>query len=164
MKVKKPYGLNAELEFAKTIIASGWLKGHKPLSGMIIGQPDTGKSETLMCFEGCKGVLLVNDLTAYGITRLVEDLRVTHHLVIPDLLRVLERGPRVANELISVLNIMSEEGLLRISTYNAQLYLERPLRCGFLTSLTLEAFNRSCLLYTSPSPRDLSTSRMPSSA
>mgnify|MGYP003314023870 CR=1 FL=1 len=26
------------------------------------------------------------------------------------------------------------------------------------------AYNRSCLLYTSPSPRDLSTSRMPSSA
>ena len=26
------------------------------------------------------------------------------------------------------------------------------------------AHNRSCLLYTSPSPRDLSTSRMPSSA
>ena len=25
-------------------------------------------------------------------------------------------------------------------------------------------FNKSCLLYTSPSPRDLSTSRMPSSA
>ena len=27
-----------------------------------------------------------------------------------------------------------------------------------------EAFIRACLLYTSPSPRDLSTSRMPSSA
>ena len=27
-----------------------------------------------------------------------------------------------------------------------------------------EALNASCLLYTSPSPRDLSTSRMPSSA
>ena len=28
----------------------------------------------------------------------------------------------------------------------------------------LMAYNNSCLLYTSPSPRDLSTSRMPSSA
>ena len=27
-----------------------------------------------------------------------------------------------------------------------------------------EAYNNACLLYTSPSPRDLSTSRMPSSA
>ena len=29
---------------------------------------------------------------------------------------------------------------------------------------TLVAMNNNCLLYTSPSPRDLSTSRMPSSA
>ena len=28
----------------------------------------------------------------------------------------------------------------------------------------LDAINQTCLLYTSPSPRDLSTSRMPSSA
>ena len=28
----------------------------------------------------------------------------------------------------------------------------------------MEALNNDCLLYTSPSPRDLSTSRMPSSA
>ena len=31
-------------------------------------------------------------------------------------------------------------------------------------SIEHEGKNRSCLLYTSPSPRDLSTSRMPSSA
>lgn len=142
MKLEKPYGLNAELEFAKTIIASGWLKGCRPLSGLIISQPDTGKSESLMCFNGCKGVLVVNDLTAYGITRLIEDLKSAHHLVIPDLLRVLERSPRVANEVISMLNIMSEEGLQRISTFNIQIHLEKPLRRGFLTSLTLEAFNR----------------------
>lgn len=142
MKLEKPYGLNAELEFAKTILASGQLKGCRPLSGMIIGQPDTGKSETLMRFSQCEGILVINDLTAYGLTKLIEDLRTAHHIIIPDLLRVLERSPRVANELISMLNVMSEEGLLRISTYNTQLYLERPLRCAFLTSLTLEAFNR----------------------
>ena len=28
----------------------------------------------------------------------------------------------------------------------------------------IEAYQKGCLLYTSPSPRDLSTSRMPSSA
>ena len=33
-----------------------------------------------------------------------------------------------------------------------------------LSSRTMEDILRSCLLYTSPSPRDLSTSRMPSSA
>ena len=35
---------------------------------------------------------------------------------------------------------------------------------GFFVYQTLFADNKPCLLYTSPSPRDLSTSRMPSSA
>ena len=44
----------------------------------------------------------------------------------------------------------------------AKCELER--RRGFAAADYMRAFTRSCLLYTSPSPRDLSTSRMPSSA
>ena len=45
-----------------------------------------------------------------------------------------------------------------------------PFRCGratgfsFLENPQLVTGDKTCLLYTSPSPRDLSTSRMPSSA
>ena len=35
---------------------------------------------------------------------------------------------------------------------------------SFLQRMTINDLSRVCLLYTSPSPRDLSTSRMPSSA
>ena len=38
----------------------------------------------------------------------------------------------------------------------------KPENIGRTTNRTVECFD--CLLYTSPSPRDLSTSRMPSSA
>ena len=34
----------------------------------------------------------------------------------------------------------------------------------FIDLYTQDEFNRSCLLYTSPSPRDMRRSRMPSSA
>ena len=49
------------------------------------------------------------------------------------------------------------------STYNIVVEVEGVIdvHCTSLTSI--EAYN-ICLLYTSPSPRDLSTSRMPSSA
>ena len=44
--------------------------------------------------------------------------------------------------------------------------LQNQLNFSFQQDLKNEqdAFNYFCLLYTSPSPRDLSTSRMPSSA
>ena len=35
---------------------------------------------------------------------------------------------------------------------------------GYMAGLTKDAFDRCCLLYTSPSPRDQRGSRMPSSA
>ena len=42
---------------------------------------------------------------------------------------------------------------------------EQARRLGAsLTEVPFDAIYSSCLLYTSPSPRDLSTSRMPSSA
>ena len=36
--------------------------------------------------------------------------------------------------------------------------------CGRIGAWTADMLSNTCLLYTSPSPRDLSTSRMPSSA
>ena len=46
-------------------------------------------------------------------------------------------------------------------------YFDTEMYANFNTEVLeeyLEEKNRGCLLYTSPSPRDLSTSRMPSSA
>ena len=79
----------------------------------------------------------------------------------PDVLRLIDRELR--NEPIGVLDSISQADmrntdvlLFREST--GQLILERR---GLKQQ---EASYRRCLLYTSPSPRDLSTSRMPSSA
>ena len=55
-----------------------------------------------------------------------------------------------------------------IATLGPAIYSENKLKK--LVDLGVDAFrinfshNTNCLLYTSPSPRDLSTSRMPSSA
>ena len=57
-------------------------------------------------------------------------------------------------------------------TYNTAVYCNRTMgegaKVGFFTRVGQDPLSTefvvSCLLYTSPSPRDLSTSRMPSSA
>eukprot|EP00831_Metopus_contortus_P028514 TRINITY_DN23673_c0_g1_i1.p2 TRINITY_DN23673_c0_g1~~TRINITY_DN23673_c0_g1_i1.p2 ORF type:complete len:129 (-),score=35.28 TRINITY_DN23673_c0_g1_i1:85-471(-) len=43
-------------------------------------------------------------------------------------------------------------------------YLTQDLKCLIISLISLHFRIKPCLLYTSPSPRDLSTSRMPSSA
>ena len=43
-------------------------------------------------------------------------------------------------------------------------FLGVKTQCSVVSNVLLKGDGTSCLLYTSPSPRDLSTSRMPSSA
>ena len=57
--------------------------------------------------------------------------------------------------------------LLSFNLSNAQsnlLNAKVPQEVGQMNEQQIEAENVSCLLYTSPSPRDISGSRMPSSA
>ena len=52
---------------------------------------------------------------------------------------------------------------LKAALEGGRIPLDRASEKAFVTSL-LKALDISCLLYTSPSPRDISGSRMPSSA
>ena len=56
------------------------------------------------------------------------------------------------------LSVYVNEGL-KVTQESNTVSLERPS-----DSRTFRSLHGTCLLYTSPSPRDLSTSRMPSSA
>ena len=48
--------------------------------------------------------------------------------------------------------------------YKAELDPTQPLRAGFSAQQVQQVIPEACLLYTSPSPRDRTRSRMPSSA
>ena len=52
---------------------------------------------------------------------------------------------------------------VRLTTHRLDIYEERLAKTQFLERFE-ELVNNGCLLYTSPSPRDATLSRMPSSA
>ena len=56
---------------------------------------------------------------------------------------------------------LNEADLAAFLKDNPDIFVKRP---ELLELITLSDGRGACLLYTSPSPRDLSTSRMPSSA
>lgn len=141
-----PAGLSAVEGLAGSVVMSGKVGGIRPLSGVLISEVDTGKSESLMRFGSNEGVRVVNDVTSYGfIDNLVKDIKSgdLHHVIIPDLLKIRRRNPNVSKELISLLNTMAEEGLRGALTYNIQILTDEPLRCGFLTSITIDEYEKA---------------------
>ena len=75
----------------------------------------------------------------------------------------------VTDLLISIRNVKEAQTILNIVPELAILDIKEP-RLGALSAtspetwLNVVALDRGCLLYTSPSPRDATLSRMPSSA
>ena len=58
---------------------------------------------------------------------------------------------------------LDEESLFQIQNTISEIIKERNFKKGDIEAIVDDSFN-ICLLYTSPSPRDRTRSRMPSSA
>jgi hypothetical protein len=141
-KYKKPYGLVALKEFAKTIILSRRVEGHKVLSALIVGLPDTGKSDLLLCFAPTKGIFVATDLTGYGLGQHLQDIVSGNikFIVMPDLARMLEGRKSAGLQFIRGLQSLCEEGIFNVTTYHSRFYSPTPVRCGFIAALTSKSF------------------------
>lgn len=134
-------GLSAGKEFLKLINAVPYT-GEHPIGCFIVAPPGSGKSYLLTSIQS-KNFILVSDITAYGMEKLLLDLtRVkTGYVVVPDLLRAMSRKPSF-EQLVSLLNILLEEGVRVIKRHNLDLTLAEPLRFGFISALTTDEFRK----------------------
>lgn len=117
-------------------IVSCWIKP-RPVSLGIFAPPDYGKTETLLQFRGCKGVKIISDTTSFGLSRFIIPeiaYKRVRCLIFPDFSRILNRNWKVANEVLSLLNVIIEEGVSSIYTYNVQfdadMVGDQKVRCG----------------------------------
>ena len=83
---------------------------------------------------------------------------------LPPIREVIARHGLSASKALGQNFLLDENLLDRIAAIPGDLKGARVLEVGPGPGGLTRALLRACLLYTSPSPRDLSTSRMPSSA
>ena len=79
---------------------------------------------------------------------------------------LVETAAELGYRALAITDECSVSGIVRahMAAKEGDLKLVIGAEFRFDTGLKLVVLARNCLLYTSPSPRDLSTSRMPSSA
>ena len=87
-------------------------------------------------------------------------------IISQDVENSLEKRISARPDHIDRLNKLKDEGRLILAGPHPAIDNYEPGEAGFTGSLVVAEFEdlKDCLLYTSPSPRDRSLSRMPSSA
>ncbi len=113
-------GLKPLEDIVELTIISAWIKP-RPVSLGIFAPPEYGKTEVLMQFRGCEGVKIISDVTPFGLNKFVINEIATRRvrcIIFPDFSRIFCRSYRIAEDVLSILNVIIEEGVSSIYTYN----------------------------------------------
>ena len=135
-------GVDDLVKLVNLVLLTGRLKNVKPVSLLLIGDTETGKTEILEVFMNLRSVIWANDLSAKIIVDEVAPQveKGKTHILIPDLLKILGHQKVVARNTITMLNSIMEEGLKNVMFYGTQKEFKQPVRCGVIAAMTRAAF------------------------
>jgi hypothetical protein len=103
-------GMHFIREIVETVILTGRLKEHSPVSLLLIASPESGKTSVVLEKE-CSGVVAVTDVTGRGLQELCRMKPEITHIVINDLVAVAAHKASVSKYTMSMINAMTEEGI-----------------------------------------------------
>jgi len=127
----------------KYCLWTAWVEDEKPVSLIIIGNPEVGKTSAIEKFKENNGIVYFNDVTPWGLTKELYKYRdlgkPINHIMIPDFLNILSKSQTSAKAMIQFLNSGIEEGLDRIQTFGITIDIPK-LQFGIITAITTQAF------------------------
>lgn len=104
-------------KIVKLVLLSGYIKKHKPLSLLLVGDSGIGKTELITSYNSQR-ILFITDLSYMGLMKHLKDKPTLRHIIIPDFIKITKKKRATSDNLISILNALTEEGIGKISLYN----------------------------------------------
>jgi hypothetical protein len=134
--------VEALIKLVNLAILTGRVKNAKPISMLLIGDTETGKTQILEVFMNLKPIIWANDLSAHVIVDEVAPQveKGKTHVLIPDLLKVLGHQKVVTKNTMTMLNSITEEGLKNVMFYGTRREFKHPVRCGIIAAITRDAY------------------------
>ena len=116
----------------------------------IFAPPEHGKTEVLLQFSSCKGVKIISDVTSFGISKFILPeiaMRRIKCIIFPDFSRIFCRSSKVADGVLSLLNVLIEEGISSVYTYNVQFDVglmdnSERIKCGCILACSEDLIRR----------------------
>lgn len=135
------------LKIVKLVLLSGYLKKNKPISLLIVGKSGNGKTENIK-YHKAKRAVFVTDLSYRGVTDLLKNDAQIKHLIVPDFLKITMKRRSTSDNLISLFNAMTEEGIGLIKVYNFEHDFKDRV-CGLIVATTKSSFEQNRSVWTS---------------
>ena len=130
--------INTEiLEHAiKISIYTTLLKNENPVSIMIIAPPEHGKTEVLKRFAFIESVKIISDFNTFVFADFATEFQMKQKgtIIIPDFLRIVKKKSSTANNSLTIINAITEEGWIGKLPLGQQ--IEKPIKANILTALT----------------------------
>lgn len=104
-------------KIVKLVLLSGYLKGHKPLSLLLVSKAGNGKTEAITKHK-TKRVAFMTDLSYRGVLDILKKDPKLKHFIVPDFLKITMKRRSTSDNLISLLNALTEDGVGHIQMYN----------------------------------------------
>ena len=122
----------------KLVLLTGNLKGYKPVSMLIVSKSGNGKTELITSFKK-KGVEFLTDMSYGGIIPWLEKDKTIKHIIVPDFIKITQKKRSTADNLISLLNALLEEGAGKFKVFGGEHDLEGR-RIGMITATTKQSY------------------------
>lgn len=125
-------------KIVKLVLISGCLKEIKPLSLLLIGDVGIGKTEIITNFKSSR-ILFMTDLSYMGLLEELKDKKDVTHIIIPDFIKITKKKRSTSDNLISLINAGTEEGIGNIHLQNFKEDFKGK-RIGIITSTTKSSY------------------------
>ena len=127
--------INKIKKIVELVYLSSFLKNEKPLSLILIAPPEQSKTYFLLNFSS-RYSHISTDLSYSGLINLLLKNKTIKHIVIPDFLKVTEKGNSTKKSIISALNSFTEEGIYEINLGNKEKINLKGRKGGIITATT----------------------------
>lgn len=126
-------GMSLIREVVETVILTGRLKEHAPVSLLLVASPESGKTSVVL-EKDCEAVVAMSDVTGRGLQELCKMKPEVSHIVINDLIAVNSHRTSVNHYTMSMINAMTEEGIMA-TAFPGQIETYKHGKRGIIASI-----------------------------
>lgn len=129
-------GVELVQEFVESVVTTGRVKGYPPLSALIIGKPESGKT-SIVTEKKCPTIECFSDVTGRGILEIIKDNPGLTHIILNDLVAIMSHRQTVNRYTLAIINALTEEGLQAFATPGGIEHIPEGKR-GVIACLTFD--------------------------